>query len=60
MGDYRQGFGLQIGFIDYCNTRIVTTLNYSAIGNLHNLQLTTGCVKSFLPAAVSTSPLVTE
>jgi hypothetical protein len=32
------GFGLEIGFIDHFNTRPMTTLNYSAIANLHTLQ----------------------
>jgi hypothetical protein len=27
----RRGFGSEIGFIDYFNTRLVTTLNYSAM-----------------------------
>jgi hypothetical protein len=39
--DYRRGFGLEIGFIDHFNTRLVTTLNYSAITYLHTLQITT-------------------
>jgi hypothetical protein len=53
--DYRRGFGLEIGFIDHFNTRIVTTLNYSAIANLHTLQITTARPKPFQSAAVSTS-----
>jgi hypothetical protein len=31
------GFALKIGFIDHFNTRFVTTLNYSAIVDLHAL-----------------------
>jgi hypothetical protein len=33
MSDFRRGFGLVIGFIDYFITRLVTTLNYSAIAD---------------------------
>jgi hypothetical protein len=40
MSDSRQGFGLEIGFIDHFNTQLMTTLNYSAIPNLHILQIT--------------------
>jgi hypothetical protein len=32
-------------FIDHFNTRLVTTLNYSAITNLHTLQITRPHVK---------------
>jgi hypothetical protein len=56
MGDYRRVFGLEMGFIDHFNTRLVTTLNYGAIANLHNLQTTTAHAKSF-QSAVS-SPVV--
>jgi hypothetical protein len=41
------GFGLEIEFIDYIDTRLVTTLNYSAVANLHTLQITTAHAKSF-------------
>jgi hypothetical protein len=34
------GFGLDIGFIDYFNIWRMTTLNYSAIADLHTLQIT--------------------
>jgi hypothetical protein len=34
------GFGLEIGFIDHFNTRLVTKLNCSAIADLHTLQIT--------------------
>jgi hypothetical protein len=49
------GFVLEIGFIDHFNIQLVTTLNYSAIADLHNLQITTNKnAKSFQSAAVST------
>jgi hypothetical protein len=41
MSEYRWGFELEIGFIDHFNTRLMTTLNYSAIAELHTLQITT-------------------
>jgi hypothetical protein len=56
MGDYRQGFGLEIGFTDHFNTQLVITLNYSTIANFHTLQITTAHAKSF-QSAVS-SPVV--
>jgi hypothetical protein len=40
MSDCRRGFGLEIGFIDHFNTRLVTTLNYSVIADLYTLQIT--------------------
>jgi hypothetical protein len=52
MSDSRQGSGLDIGFIDHFNTRLVITLNYRAIVNLHNSQITTAPVKLF-PAVSS-------
>jgi hypothetical protein len=45
--DSRRSFGLEIGFIDHFNTRLVTALNYSAIADIHNLQITTAHAKSF-------------
>jgi hypothetical protein len=54
--DCRRGFGLEIGFIDHFNTRLVTTLHYSAIADLHTLQIITAHLKSF-QSAVS-SPVV--
>jgi hypothetical protein len=44
--EYRGGFGLEIGFNDQFNTRLLTTLNYSAIPNLHTLQITAAHAKS--------------
>jgi hypothetical protein len=46
-------FGMEIGFIDCFNTRLLTILNYSAITNLHMLQITTTCTKSFQSAVSS-------
>jgi hypothetical protein len=40
MSDYRRGLGLEIHFIFHFNTRLVITLNYSAIAVLHTLQFT--------------------
>jgi hypothetical protein len=48
--------GVGIGFIDHFNTRFLTTLNYSAIADLHTLQITTGHAKSF--QSVVSSPVV--
>jgi hypothetical protein len=39
--DSRRIFGLYIGFIDHLNTRLVNTLNYSAIADPYILQITT-------------------
>jgi hypothetical protein len=47
MSDYWRDFDLDIGFIDHFNIWIVTTLNYSAITDLHTLQVTTAHIKSF-------------
>jgi hypothetical protein len=58
--DYRRGSGSHIGFIDHFNTQLVITLNYSAIADLHTLQITTAHAKSFLAGSVlSSSCLVT-
>jgi hypothetical protein len=35
--DYRGGFGLDTGFIDCFNTRLVTSINYSVIANFRTL-----------------------
>jgi hypothetical protein len=34
------GFGLNIGFIYHFNTKLIITLNYSAIVDLHTLKTT--------------------
>jgi hypothetical protein len=47
------GSGLKIGFIDHFNTRLLTTLNYSIIGDLRTLQITTAHAKSFQSAVSS-------
>jgi hypothetical protein len=39
MSDSRRGSGLDIGFIAHFNTQLVITLNYSAIADLHTLQM---------------------
>jgi ethanolamine utilization microcompartment shell protein EutS len=39
MSDSLRPFGLEIGFIDRFSTRLVTTFNYSAIADLHALQI---------------------
>jgi hypothetical protein len=44
-------FCSEIGFIDHFNTRLVTAPNYSAIADLHTLQISTTRVKS-LPACI--------
>jgi hypothetical protein len=49
----RQGFGLEIGFIDHFNTRHVTTINYSVIANFHALQITTAYAKTSMSAVPS-------
>jgi hypothetical protein len=53
MSDSRLGFGLEIGLIDHFNTRLVTTLNYSAIANLRTLQITRAHAKPFQSAVPS-------
>jgi hypothetical protein len=50
------GFGFEIAFIDHFNTLLMTTINYSSIVDLCNLQITTAHAKSF-QSAVS-SPVV--
>jgi hypothetical protein len=45
--DSRRGFGLDTGFIDHFNTQLVFTLNYSAIDNLHILQIVRKHANSF-------------
>jgi predicted MPP superfamily phosphohydrolase len=53
LSDYRRGFGLETGFIDHFNTRLMTTRNYSAIANLQILQITTTHSKFFQSAVFS-------
>jgi hypothetical protein len=48
MGDYRRGVALEIGFIDHFNIRLVSTLNYSTIADLHNLQIARAQILVFL------------
>jgi hypothetical protein len=50
------GFGLDIGFTDHFNIRLVTTLNYSAIANLSTVQTTRAQSKTF--QSVMSSPVV--
>jgi hypothetical protein len=55
MGNYRRDLRLEIKFTAHFNTRLVTTLNYSAIADLHTLQITTAYVKSFYSVFTSRS-----
>jgi hypothetical protein len=48
------GFGLEIGFIDHINSRLVTTLNYNTIADYHILHITTTHTKSY-QSSVSSS-----
>jgi hypothetical protein len=43
--DRVMGIGLEFGFIDHFNERLMTVLNYSAIADLHTLQITTAHAK---------------
>jgi hypothetical protein len=45
------GFELLIGFIEHLE--VVTTSNYSAIANSHNLQFTIACIESSQSAVSS-------
>jgi hypothetical protein len=45
--DYRRGLDWWIGFIDHLYTPVATTSNYSALANLHTLQITTAPAKPF-------------
>jgi hypothetical protein len=49
------GYGLVNGFIDHLYAPLGTTRNYSAISNLHTLQITTASAKSFPAYSVFTS-----
>jgi hypothetical protein len=42
-----RGLGLETGFIDHFNTKLVITLSYSAITNFRSLQFTRAHVTSF-------------
>jgi hypothetical protein len=53
MCDFRRSFGLDIGFIDHFNTRIMATLTYSAIANIHILQIMTDVLSLSQPAVSS-------
>jgi hypothetical protein len=53
--DSRRGFGLDIAFSHHFHTRLVTTLNCSAIDNFHNLQIIIAHAKSFRARSVFTS-----
>jgi hypothetical protein len=55
MCDSRRGLQLEIGLIDHFNTRLVTTINYSANVNLYTLEIIAAHAKSFQSAAISTS-----
>jgi hypothetical protein len=57
MSDSRRGFGLEIGFIYHFNTRIVTTINYSAIAHLHTSQITPAHARSFQSSFTSRYPV---
>jgi hypothetical protein len=52
MSDYGRGFGLEIGFIDHFNKRIVATFIFSAIANLNTLHITRAHAKSFRALSV--------
>jgi hypothetical protein len=51
-----KGFGLENGFIDHCNTRLVTTINYNSIADIRTLQISTAHAKS--PQSAMSSPVV--
>jgi hypothetical protein len=57
--DYRRGFGSDIGFIYHLYRQLRTASNYSAIANLHILQITTAHAKFFQPAVFTSRSLVT-
>jgi hypothetical protein len=52
------GFGLEIGFIEHFNTRLVTTFNYIAIVDLHNLHIPTAHAK-YIWCVLTSRSLVT-
>jgi hypothetical protein len=49
------GVRLDIGFIDHLYTPLGTTSTYSAIANLHTLQITTASAKSFPSRSLTTA-----
>jgi hypothetical protein len=53
------GFGLEIGFIDHFNTRLVTALDYSAFADLPTLEITRAHAKPFQSAVFISRFLVT-
>jgi hypothetical protein len=53
MGNYRQGFGLETGFIDPLQD--VTASNYNTVTNFHTLQITAAHAKPFQSAVTSQS-----
>jgi hypothetical protein len=55
MSDCQRGSGLENGFIDRFNIRPVSTINYIAIANLHNLHITAAHAKSLPARSVLTS-----
>jgi hypothetical protein len=59
MCDSRRGFGLQIGFIDNFNTRLVTTLIIALSLIFHTVQITTTHAKSFQFVRFEVSTAVT-
>jgi hypothetical protein len=56
MSDYKRSLGWRLEYIDHFNTRSVNTVNYSAISDLHTLQINATHAKTF-QFAVS-SPVV--
>jgi hypothetical protein len=52
--DYRQGFGLEIGFTDHL--QVVTTSKYNTTVKFHTLKITTAHAKSFQSAVTSRFP----
>jgi hypothetical protein len=53
--DYRQGSGLDIGFIDIMYTRLGTTRNCNAIANFHTFKFNRGHAKPFPAQGIFTS-----
>jgi hypothetical protein len=52
MSDYRRGFEFENECIDHFNTRLVTTLNYSAFADFHSSQIIAAHAKYFQPAVI--------